>query len=135
MIELPRAIRDQIARQARQELPNECCGYLGGEQRGEDIVISRRFAMTNVDGSPEHFSFDPREQFAALKEARTENLVLVANYHSHPVTPARMSNEDIRLANDTSIRYLIYSVSDDVLKAFAVDRERAVTEVPIVLRD
>ena len=91
--------------------------------------------MTNVDASAEHFSFDPKEQFAAVKAARAEELDLVANYHSHPETPARMSTEDLRLANDSSIVYLIYSVADSTLKAFTVDGSRTVTEEPLVVTE
>lgn len=34
-----------------------------------------------------------------------------AVYHSHPATPARPSAEDIRLANDPSISYVIVSLA------------------------
>ena len=127
MIHIPGSIHDEIVQQAEAELPNECCGYLGGTQE-EAVTVTRRFPMTNVDASPEHFSFDPAEQFAAVKAARADGLELVANYHSHPETPARMSDEDIRLANDTRIIYLIYSVSEGMLKAFSVDSSRNVTQ-------
>ncbi|MEE8441717.1 MAG: M67 family metallopeptidase [Spirochaetia bacterium] len=129
------SIRDEIVRQAETELPNECCGYLAGIRSGLDITVSKRFPMTNVDESSEHFAFDPNEQFTAIKAARAEGLDLVANYHSHPETPARLSTEDIRLANDTSSVYLIYSVVDGKLKAFTVDGSRAVTEERMVLTE
>ena len=135
MISLPRSIRDQIVRQAETELPNECCGYLAGTRSDAEVTVSKRIPMTNVDASPEHFSFDPKEQFAAVRAARTEGLELVANYHSHPETPARMSGKDTRLANDTSIVYLICSVADATLKAFTVDGSRAVTEERIVVTE
>ncbi len=135
MISLPRSIRNQIVRQAETELPNECCGYLAGTRSDADVTVSKRIPMTNVDASPEHFSFDPTEQFVAVRAARTEGLELVANYHSHPETPARMSREDIHLANDTSIVYLIFSVADATLKAFTVNGSRAVTEEPIVVTE
>jgi proteasome lid subunit RPN8/RPN11 len=89
--------------------------------------------MTNVDHSPEHFSFDPKEQFQAVKRARSLGLELVGVYHSHPATPARMSNEDIRLANDVSLRYLIYSRPDNRIQAFAVTRHKAVSCEPVRL--
>lgn len=135
MISLSRSIQDAIVRQAEAELPNECCGYLAGSRSKTDITLIRRFPMTNVDESPEHFSFDPKEQFAAIKAARVDEIELLANYHSHPETPARMSVEDIRLANDTSIVYLIYSVADGKLKAFTVDDSRTVTEERIVVTE
>lgn len=131
MITLPAEIEKAIRSQAQAEMPNECCGYLGGSRSGENVTIASRYPMTNIDHSPEHFSFDPAEQFATFKSARENGEDLVANYHSHPETPARMSEEDIRLANDTSVSYFIYSVSDDRLKAFSVDRNRNVTEIPV----
>ena len=131
MISIPRSIHDDIVSQAHSELPNECCGYLGGTIENGVSIVSVRYPMTNVDESPEHFSFSPAEQFATLKASREAGLELVANYHSHPETPARMSEEDIRLAHDTSSIYLIYSVSDAMLKAFRVDQWRAVTEEPL----
>ena len=128
MTTLPGSILEEIRQQAMAEMPNECCGYLAGTRDGDTVTVHRRFPMTNVDASPEHFSFDPAEQFAAVKAARADGLELVANYHSHPETPARMSAEDIRLANDTSIVYFIYSVADENLKAFTVDENRRVSE-------
>jgi proteasome lid subunit RPN8/RPN11 len=128
VIRLPKRLYEEIAHQAENEMPNECCGYLAGTKEGDGRLVVKRIPMTNVDASPEHFSFDPKEQFAALKAARESGLELIANYHSHPETPARMSEEDIRLANDRSIRYLIYSVKDATLKAFAVDGTGDVTE-------
>ena len=120
-----------ITAQSKAEMPNEACGYLAGVLDSGEVTVVKRYGMTNVDKSPEHFSFDPKEQFAAVKDARAAGLTMVANYHSHPETPARMSEEDKRLANDTSILYLIYSVADDTLKAFQVGPDRNVLEVAI----
>ena len=98
MISIPTVIIDAIREQAISESPNEACGYLGGK----DNRVSLRIPMTNVDHSPEHFTFDAVEQFAAIGRAREEGYDLIGVYHSHPATPARMSEEDIRLANDGS---------------------------------
>ncbi|AEJ61942.1 Mov34/MPN/PAD-1 family protein [Spirochaeta thermophila DSM 6578] len=118
---------EEIVRHAREEAPIEACGYVAGV--GDET--RRIFRLTNADASPEHFSFIPEEQFVALKAARKEGLSLIGVYHSHPATPARMSEEDIRLANDTEMRYLIYSVAEGVLRCFRVDEEKRVTEEPI----
>ena len=66
--------------------------------------------MENIDHSPEHFSFAPKDQFAALRYAREHGLKILANWHSHPASPSRPSQEDLRLANDPSIRYAILSL-------------------------
>ena len=130
MMIIPRRIVDEIVEQARNELPDETCGLLFGD--GDEV--KKRFPMTNIDHSPEHFAFDPREQFQALREARREGLRIIANYHSHPETPARPSPEDIRLAYDPDIVYAILSLQDrdnPVLKAFEI-REGKVAEVEIL---
>ena len=130
MMIIPRRIVDEIVEQARNELPDETCGLLFGD--GDEV--KKRFPMTNLDHSPEHFAFDPREQFQALREARREGLRIIANYHSHPETPARPSPEDIRLAYDPDIVYAILSLLDrdnPVLKAFEI-RDGKVAEVEIL---
>ncbi|HLP04957.1 MAG TPA: M67 family metallopeptidase [Paludibacter sp.] len=118
MIKLPAYIYDGIVAQAYAELPNEACGLLTG--KGNEVV--KQHIMTNVDRSNEHFSFDPAEQFQVLRAARSEGLEIVANYHSHPGTPSRPSVEDIRLAYDPDILYLIVSLAAEipVLKAFRI---------------
>jgi len=128
MIRIPTAIYDGIVAQAYAELPNEACGLLVGTA-GE---VVKQHALTNIDHSPEHFSFDPAEQFQVLRSARTEGLEIIANYHSHPETPSRPSVEDIRLAFDPNILYLIVSLSAEipVLKAFNIQNGIS-KEVPI----
>ncbi|MDR3262658.1 MAG: M67 family metallopeptidase [Tannerella sp.] len=115
-IEIPQEIADAIIRQAYDELPDESCGLLAGL----DGAVKKRYPLVNTDHSPEHFSFDPREQFRVLKEARAEGFKIIANYHSHPSSPARPSEEDIRLAFDPDLFYLIVSLAGEtpVIKAF-----------------
>ena len=43
---------------------------------------------------------DPKEQLKAIKDMRANGLTPLGNWHSHPETPARPSQEDIRLAYD-----------------------------------
>lgn len=109
MIKIPRHIINLIIEQAYKESPNEACGLLAG--KGNEVV--KQYAMTNIDHSPEHFSFSPNEQFQVLRLARADGLDIIANYHSHPETPARPSEEDIRLAYDANIIYIIVSLAVD----------------------
>jgi proteasome lid subunit RPN8/RPN11 len=118
MIQISKNIRKQITEQAERELPNEACGYLAGKEGR----VLKAYPMRNVDQSPEHFSFDPAEQFKVIREARKEELKIVGNYHSHPSTPARPSEEDIRLANDPAISYVIISLAEKipVIRSFQI---------------
>lgn len=100
---------DSLLSQALKESPKEACGYLLGL---DNSLVVENFPMTNIDKSEEHFSFDPKEQFAALNHARKKNFRIIGNWHSHPNTPSRPSQEDIRLAYDKNILYFILSLKD-----------------------
>lgn len=103
------SVLKEIISHARRDAPIEACGYLAGK----DGVATRSFPLRNVDGSKEHFSFDPAEQFAAIRSIRKDGLREMAVYHSHPASPARPSQEDIRLAYDPSISYVIVSLAEE----------------------
>ncbi|MDR2166043.1 MAG: M67 family metallopeptidase [Zoogloeaceae bacterium] len=122
MLKVPRTIYEAIITHARKDAPIEACGYLAGLRAEEGDTIGAHFPMRNVDQSAEHFAFDPAEQFAALKEAGKQGMKLIACYHAHPATPARPSEEDIRLACDPSLHYLIVSLADaaPVVKSFRI---------------
>ena len=114
---IPQNIIDELIEQAEKDAPDESCGYL----LGTDDNVTENYWMENIDHSPEHFSFSPREQFAALKYARQNGLKILANWHSHPASPSRPSQEDLRLANDPTIRYAILSLHEGVhLNSFKI---------------
>lgn len=125
-MKVPLNIFNEIVSHAQDDLPFEACGYIIGDKKS--IIGIKK--MINIDKSPEHFSFDTKEQFAALKEAATMGSRLIGVYHSHPSTPARMSDEDIKLAHDPDLIYLIYSVLDKKLKAFSAKNNK-ISEVKL----
>lgn len=116
---------DKICRHALSELPNEACGLIAGIDREDGIrEIKKTYLLRNVDQTNEHFTIDPREQLASIKDMRAEGLTPLGNWHSHPETPARPSEEDKRLANDPRATYLILSLEDrgnPTLNAFHVE--------------
>lgn len=128
MFKINRSVIQAITVHANKELPNEACGYLASE----DGIVSSHYELTNIDQAPDHFSMEPREQFAAVKEMRGRGQVLRAVYHSHPETPARPSEEDIRLAYDPEISFVIISLAtaQPQIKSFLVARG-VVTEEPV----
>jgi proteasome lid subunit RPN8/RPN11 len=126
-MKIKKEILESIKEHAINELPNEACGYLAGLEN----KILKMIKMTNIDKSPEHFSFDVKEQFAAIKNLRKEGMEIIGIYHTHPETAARMSEEDIRLANDINIIYLIYSIKFNNYAAFKITAEKIVIPVDI----
>ena len=107
-MKMSKEILEIIYKRAEEEAPLEACGYLAGKA---DLVTTH-YKMTNVDQSETHFSFDPREQFEVIKTVRDNGMEIIAAYHSHPESPARPSKEDIRLAYDSSIIYVIVSLEN-----------------------
>lgn len=108
-----------ITAHAKREMPHEACGYLVGD----DTLVHHHYEMTNTDKAADHFSMDPKEQFAAVKDMREQGTKLVAVYHSHPETPSRPSEEDIRLAYDPNISHVIISLVDPeniTIKSFKI---------------
>ena len=115
-IEITKAVYDAMVAHAQEITPIESCGYLAGT----GSKITTFYPMTNIDQSPEHFTFDPKEQFKVLKESRAAGLQLLSVYHSHPESPARLSLEDLRLLQDPEMIYIIVSLATETadVKAF-----------------
>lgn len=130
-IKLKKADFEQIVAHARKELPNEACGLIAGRIDGEVKVVEKVYFLTNVDRSNEHFSLDPKEQLAAVKDMRANGFVPLGNWHSHPESPSRPSDEDKRLAYDSKASYMILSLMDKnapVLNSFKIEGEIAEKE-------
>ena len=112
----------------RREEPNEACGYLAAK----DGVVTHHYELTNKDAAPDHYSMDPAEQFATIRQIREAGLQVAAVYHSHPETPARPSVEDIRLAYDPNMTYVIVSLMAGVEPATAFKvNQGEVVEIPL----
>ncbi len=123
-----------ILSHAKNNLPEEACGLLGGVTDGEDKYVKKVYLLENTDHSNEHFTMSPQAQLQSIKDMRQNGYVLLGNWHSHPESPSRPSEEDKRLAMDTKIRYLILSLMDKdnpVLNAFIIDKDKNVSKEEI----
>ncbi len=132
MLKIPQHIYDEIIAHAEQGFPLEVCGILGGR----DDTVSEIYRMANTDRSNEHFMMEPREQFAVVKELRAKGLEMSAIYHSHPETPARPSEEDIRLALTPNVSHVIVSLAkagEPVARSFKIRNNSVQTEDLVVV--
>jgi proteasome lid subunit RPN8/RPN11 len=123
MLQIPKDIHDELISHAREGFPLEVCGILGGT--GE--TVSAIYRMTNTDASNEHFMMEPREQFSVVKDLRGKDLEMLGVYHSHPETPARPSEEDIRLAYTPGVSSVIISLADPgqpVVRSYKINQGR-----------
>ncbi len=122
-LEIPVEIFEQIVVQAKYGAPLEVCGILAG-CGGK---VEKLYKMENTDKSNEHFTMEPAEQFAVIKDIRAAGLEMLAIYHSHPETPARPSQEDIRMALTPDVIYVIVSLQnadETVLKGFLIEDDK-----------
>lgn len=109
---------------AKKELPNEACGLIAGTIEEGKKVVEKVYYLTNIDQSNEHFSLDPKEQLTAIKDMRANGFTPLGNWHSHPESPSRPSEEDKRLAYDSSASYMILSLMEPenpVLNSFHIE--------------
>jgi len=135
MITLKKADYEKMLAHAKKELPNEACGLLAGVIEGTDKKVEKVYLLTNIDHSNEHFSLDPKEQLAAVKDMRANGLVPLGNWHSHPESPSRPSEEDKRLAYDSKASYMILSLMElehPVLNSFKIEGDQAEKETLVI---
>jgi proteasome lid subunit RPN8/RPN11 len=134
MISLSRENYEKMVAHARAELPNEACGLLAGLLEEDGKKVLEVYLLTNTDHSNEHFSLDPKEQLTAIKDMRARGLRPLGNWHSHPESPSRPSEEDKRLAYDSSASYMILSLMEEepVLNSFHIKGEEAQKEELVI---
>ena len=131
MIKISRSDYEKILAHAKSELPNEACGLIAGEVTDSGKIIRKVYLLTNIDHSNEHFSLDTKEQLAAIKDMRANGFSPLGNWHSHPESPSRPSEEDKRLAYDSKASYLILSLMEidkPVLNSFRISGDTAENE-------
>ena len=131
---------NRIVEHALKVRPEEACGLIAGEDTEDGVrEIRKVYILTNTDHTNEHFTIDPREQLGAIKDMRANGFKPLGNWHSHPESPSRPSEEDKKLANDSRASYLILSLMEEnkpVLNAFHIetlDNEKTVRKEELTI--
>jgi proteasome lid subunit RPN8/RPN11 len=106
-VRISRADLDELIAHARDEAPNECCGYV----RARDGGVEEVFRAVNERNSPYGYELDHRSLFAANK--LDDDGFEVGIYHSHPRSAAEPSQTDINLAHYPDWSYLIVSLEGE----------------------
>jgi [CysO sulfur-carrier protein]-S-L-cysteine hydrolase len=107
---IAQSLIDEMVAHAREDLPNECCGMVGGAD-GEASTVIR---VENAAASPLRFEMDPQGQYNALKAIEGDGGELLAIYHSHTKSGAYPSQTDVNQAvNWPDAIYLIVSLEDE----------------------
>jgi [CysO sulfur-carrier protein]-S-L-cysteine hydrolase len=107
-MKIAKQLVDEMVAHAREDLPNECCGMVGGA----DGVATKVVRVGNEAHSPLRYEMDRQGMFDGLKEVGGEE-GLLAIYHSHTKSPAYPSQTDVNQAQNWPEQiYLIISLAD-----------------------
>lgn len=106
---IAQSLIDEMVAHAREDLPNECCGMIGGRD-GEATEIVR---VVNSAASPLRYEMDPQGQYNALKSIEDGGGDLLGIYHSHTKSAAYPSQTDVNQAVAWPEQvYVIVSLAD-----------------------
>jgi len=122
MIVLTTDVRDEIFAEGERAYPDECCGFLLGDDIGvpEDgtrladavVVVSN---ARDASEAYHRFEIEPLDFLRAEREAAEEGKDVVGIYHSHPDHPAAPSDYDLEHALPY-YSYVIVSVAQGKAK-------------------
>ncbi len=123
IIRLDYRIYDEVVKYAKEHLPEEACGLIAGVEDENGRLIKKVYYLENIDHATDHFTLDPKDQMGAIKDMRALGLKPLGNWHSHPESPSRPSEEDVKLAYDSHASYFILSLMADnpVLNSFHIE--------------
>ncbi|QNF33851.1 M67 family metallopeptidase [Adhaeribacter swui] len=99
-----------IQEHATEIYPDECCGFLYGNETDVRLVQEAVPVTNSKDGDKRRrFEISPVDYMRAEKYALENNTNLLGVYHSHPDHPARPSEHDLNQAVPY-FSYIIVSV-------------------------
>ena len=127
---ISQALWDEIVAHSRDDLPNECCGLMGGRD-GEFTSVHR---ARNAAATWLRYELHPSDQLRIMNELDESGEELAGIYHSHTKSEAYPSQTDINLAEGwPDPLYLICSLENPgqpVVRAFEI-RDGGVEEVDL----
>lgn len=101
-VEIKRASLEAMVAQAEREFPFECCGFIIGDQNGEQVRPITNIQNRKHQEDPATFTrdartaflMDPKEHLAVMNEIDRRRAQLRVVYHSHPDHDAYFSATD-----------------------------------------
>ena len=111
MIIIEPIAQELMTEDAFRTYPDECCGFLFGNEFENVRTISEILIVTNSKegDKKKRFEISPKDYLYAEQFAEERKLLLLGVYHSHPNHPAVPSEQD-RLAAQPNFSYIIISV-------------------------
>lgn len=99
---------DELVAHAREDAPNECCGYLWAAEGSVEGVKRAE----NIRNSRYGYQLDADSMYGVWK-LDDEGGYQVGTYHSHPASSAQPSQTDINLADYPDWLYVIVALESE----------------------
>ncbi len=136
-IKLTPKVEEAIKIHGEQVFPNECCGFLfGNEIDGRVITLSTRVENSKEGDQRRRFEISPFDYMKAEQFAIENNTILLGIYHSHPNHPAIASVHDLEKAMPY-FSYVIVSIIEgkyaDIKSWKLYDEKRAFYEEQVLI--
>lgn len=111
MIQFNRETIELMKKDALSSYPNECCGFIFGNEESNlrIITVIQEVINTSEEDQRRRFKISSEDYLLAEKFAWENNLSLLGIYHSHPDHPAVPSERD-RASAQPFFSYIIISV-------------------------
>lgn len=121
-----------------ERYPNEACGIILGEVRGEDFLSREIVRSTNLSEDPMRYVLDPKDFIRAQEYADERGLEIIGVYHTHPDHPPIASQHDFQAAVEGLV-YLIASVwegrENGGMRAYILSERGTFLEIEVDVRD
>ncbi len=156
MIRLSSTMQNEIEQHGSRDFPNECCGVLLGEIKGQDKIVTEVRPLLNAFspsdefersvlkageteaplgqvGQERRYMLSPDTMFKLMQEERRTGVKILGFYHSHPNHPALPSEYDRTWAMNW-YTYIIVSIIDGSpaeMTAWSLDRDQRFQTVEI----
>lgn len=113
MLYLTSEARQEILDDALRTFPDECCGFLFGEESNDTRIITQIQIVDNAKEGDKRrrFEISPADYMKAERFADEAGLLLLGVYHSHPNHPAVPSEHD-RVVAQPYFSYVIVAVRE-----------------------
>jgi [CysO sulfur-carrier protein]-S-L-cysteine hydrolase len=124
-----------MERDIKKQYPEEACGFLAGSISNGLCHALAVIPMENILHSPTRFRLDSQHQLDQLFSIQSQNMELIAIYHSHPLGGAKPSETDQAEVYDPAVISLIWYLAGYKWECRAYTMEAMVIqEIPIDLK-
>jgi [CysO sulfur-carrier protein]-S-L-cysteine hydrolase len=108
-VKISQQLVDEMVAHAREDLPNECCGLIGGLEG----VATTIYPMRNEFESPLRYKLHSGDNLRVNEEMREAGEETLGVYHSHTKSPAYPSQTDVNEGQAwPQLVYVIVSLAD-----------------------